>query len=299
MNILISGGSGYLGSGLARAFIGEGHRVWLPLRSQSSSARISDIEDSCTIKRYSSWPELEKIVLDLRPNIIIHTACSYGRNGESSLALIDANLLFGVRLLEISEKLEHSVKFINTDTCLEANLNKYALSKSQFSDWGKLIANNSRSDVAFINIRLQQFYGPGDDKTKLPGHVLHSCFSNVTNLKLTAGNQLRDFVYIEDVLAAFRVVVKNIESFRQYSEIDLGTGKSIPVKEFVRTAHSLIGSSTNLLFGAIPTRNREPEVCVAEPSELVKLGWKPKFSLIDGLKKTIKLEFGSVQSAQI
>ena len=295
MNILISGGSGYLGSGLAKEFIGEGHRVCLPLRSQSSAIRLSDIEDFCTIKSYSSAGELDKIVLDLKPDIIIHTACLYGRNGESNAKLIEANLLFGMQLLEISERLVEPVKFINTDTCLEASLNSYALSKSQFAHWGRLTANKKSSNITFLNIRLQQFYGPGDDKTKLPGHILHSCFSNVTNLKLTTGNQLRDFIYIEDVISAFLVVVKNIESFEQYSEIELGTGNSITVKEFVQTAHSLLESSTNLLFGAIPSRDNEPEECVADLKVLLGLGWEPNFSLVDGLTKTIKLEFNRGQ----
>jgi CDP-paratose synthetase len=295
MNILISGGSGYLGSALAKDFIEEGNRVCIPLRSQSSTIRLTDIEDFCTIKRYSSVSELEKIVLDFKPDIIIHTACLYGRNGESNAKLIEANLLFGMELLEISERLLKPVKFINTDTCLEASLNSYALSKSQFAHWGRLIVNKKSSNLTFLNIRLQQFYGPGDDKTKLPGHILHSCFSNVTNLKLTSGNQLRDFIYIEDVLAAFLVVVKNIESFEQYSEIELGTGNSITVKEFVQTVHSLLGSSTNLLFGAIPSRDNEPEECVADLNVLLGLGWEPNFSLVDGLTKTIKLEFNRGQ----
>ena len=192
-------------------------------------------------------------------------------------------------------RLVEPIKFINTDTCLEASLNSYALSKSQFAHWGRLIANKKSSNLTFLNIRLQQFYGPGDDKTKLPGHILHSCFSNVTNLKLTSGNQLRDFIYIEDVIAAFLVVVKNIESFEQYSEIELGTGNSITVKEFVQTVHSLLGSSTNLLFGAIPSRDNEPEECVADLNVLLGLGWEPNFSLVDGLTKTIKLEFNRGQ----
>lgn len=291
MNILISGGSGYLGGNLARLLASEGHRVYLPLRSQSSTRKISDLKDSCALERYSSQLDLEKIILDAKPDIFIHMACSYGRKGESNVNIVEANLLFGMLLLEISEKLGYPIKFINTDTCLEANLSSYALSKSQFSNWGRFLASDKRNNLTFLNVRLQQFYGPGDDITKLPGHVIHSCFSNTGDLRLTAGNQLRDFIYVEDVLNAFSVLVKNIASFDQFSELELGTGESITVKEFVETAHRLIGSSTKLLFGAIPSRNNEPEECVADPSMLIKLGWMPKFSIIDGLKKTIKLEF--------
>ena len=291
MKILITGGNGYLGRNLARFLVNSGHKVCLPVRIHSDISKLEDLSKHLSIKRFNSRKELEQIIINFKPESLIHLACSYGRGGESDIDIIEANLVFGLSLLEILKKLEYSINFINTDTCLQPNLNSYTLSKSQFVSWGKFLASIENSKLTFINIRLQQFFGPGDDKSKLPGHVLHACNSNNKSLSLTEGTQLRDFIYIEDVLNAFSVILKNIGTFKEFVEIQLGTGKSITVREFVQTIHTLTKSSTELLFGAIPSRKNEPDECLADPFLLISLGWKPEFSLVKGLKKTINLEF--------
>ena len=181
--------------------------------------------------------------------MIVHLACCYGRNGESESDMIQANLMLGITMLEASAKLGYPIYFINTDTCLPRNLNSYSLSKAQFVDWGKLLVNCVDSNLSFINVRLQQFYGPADNLSKLPSYIVHSCFKNVKDLELTTGSQLRDFIYIDDVLSAYLALIDNVENFKSFTEVELGTGKSISVKEFVETVHRLTSSSTNLLFG--------------------------------------------------
>tara|TARA_X000000950_G_scaffold84957_1_gene106924 strand:- start:10175 stop:11068 length:894 start_codon:yes stop_codon:yes gene_type:complete len=293
--ILLTGGSGYLGSKLTRLLKDNGHAVCLVLRPQSNEAPVSDILEPCDIKRFSSYQELQETIVNVRPDVFVHLACCYGRNAESDSDMIQANLMLGVTMLEASTKLGYPIHFINTDTCLQRNLNSYSLSKAQFADWGKLLANRVDSNLTFINVRLQQFYGPADDRSKLPSHIVHSCFKNVKDLKLTTGSQLRDFIYIDDVLSAYLTLIDNVESFKSFIEVQLGTGKSIPVKEFVETVHKLTSSSTNLLFGAIPTRKDEPKECVADIKLMSTLGWSPKFSLVEGLKEMIRYELNMVK----
>ena len=127
--------------------------------------------------------------------------------------------------------------------------------------------------------------------SKLPSHIVNSCFTNVKELKLTTGTQLRDFIYIDDVLSAYLTLVDNVESFKSFTEIQLGTGKSISVKEFVETVHRLTKSSTNLMFGALRARANEPKECVADTAAMRSLGWSPKFSLVEGLEEMIRFEF--------
>ena len=293
--ILLTGGSGYIGSKLTRLLKDNGHEVCLILRPQSSETVVSDIIELCDIKRFSSYQELQETILKVRPNVFVHLACCYGRNGESESEMIQSNLMLGMTMLEASSKLGYPIQFINTDTCLQRNLNSYSLSKAQFVDWGKLLANHEDSLLTFINVRLQQFYGPGDDRSKLPSHIVHSCFKNIKDLKLTNGNQLRDFIYVNDVLSAYLAIIDNLENFNSFTEVQLGTGKAISVREFVETAHRLTKSSTNLLFGVIPLRRNEPKECVADPKLMQSLGWSPKFSLVDGLEEMIRFEFNMAE----
>ena len=294
--ILLTGRSGYVGGKLTRLLKDNGHTVCLVLRPQSNEILVSDILEASDIKTFSSYQELQETIVNGRPDVIVHLACCYGRNGESESDMIQANLMLGLTMLEASTKLGYPIHFINTDTCLQRDLNSYSLSKAQFVDWGKFLANREDSNVTFVNVRMQQFYGPADDIGKLPSHIVHSCFKNVKDLKLTTGSQLRDFIYIDDVLSAYLALINNVENFKSFVEVQLGTGKSIPVKEFVETVHKLTSSSTNLLFGAVRARKNEPKECVAHPTVMRSLGWSPKFSLVEGLEEMIRFEFDMVKN---
>jgi len=294
LKILITGASGYLGSHLSKKLVADGHTVILLLRETSSLARLSSFSNDCLIERYSNLSQIYNIIERINPEIVIHAACLYGRNEESIHDLLEANLLFGIKIIEAIIKLNLSIKFINTDTCLPKNLNRYALSKAQFAEWGRSLAMNDTS-ITFINVFLQTVYGPGDDLSKLPSYIVHSCCENVVELKLSAGLQLRDFIYIDDVTSAYLLLIKNICNFESFVEIPLGTGESVSVKEFVETARRLTSSSTNLLFGAMPTRKNEPKECVADIKLMCSLGWAPKFSLVEGLKEMIRCELNMVK----
>lgn len=290
MNILITGGSGYLGSNLARELVLQGHEVCLLLRSSSNVENINDIIKKCKIKRFSENRELEDIFDSIRPSVVIHLACAYGRLEESSSEMISTNVILGTFILEICANLSKPVSFFNTDTCLAADVNSYSLSKTQFASWGRLVSSNRQNSLTFINIKLQQFYGPGDDISKLPGRVILSCLSNEDRLDLTSGNQLRDFIFIKDVIRAFDILLENLQIFDGYVELDLGSGFSITVREFVEKIHLFTKSSTELVFGSIEARDNEPVECVAVPKLLNSMGWYPQFSIDEGLNKTIEIE---------
>lgn len=290
MNILITGASGYLGSQLTKRLVADGHKVSLLLRETSSLARLSSCYEDCIIERYSHLSEIRMIVKRVDPEIVIHTACLYGRNGELIYDLLEANLLFGITIIDAIIKLDLSAKFINTDTCLNADLDAYSLSKSQFTSWGRAKSHSSNSPLTFINVRLQQFYGPGDDVSKLPNFILQKCFHNSEDIELTDGTQLRDFIYIDDVVEAFNKIILNLVDLERFVQIDLGSGVSVPVREFVEQIHLESKSTCKLKFGYIKQRPGEPNECIAVPTFLYELGWKPTYSLTEGVKLMVKIE---------
>ncbi len=196
-------------------------------------------------------------------------------------------MAFPLELLQVS--LSHGVAaFINTDTTLPRHLNAYAFSKGQFVDWGRFLA---RGRICFINMELEQFYGPDDDDSKFTTYVMRSCVRNDERVKLTLGEQRRDFLYIEDAVDAFLLLVAESPRFSlDVHEFPLGSGKAVTVREFAETVKHLSGSKTCLDFGAIPYRENEVMESRADISRLAALGWMPKWSLSDGIRKTIEIE---------
>lgn len=235
--------------------------------------------------------EISAFVHHFQPEVVIHTACAYGRRGESTLQLVETNLQFGLVVLQALQDVDRSVTFINTGTVLLPEVSPYALAKHQFAQWGRLMAAQSSGRLRFVNVLLQHMYGPNDDPSKFTTYVVHACSRNDHELKLTAGEQLRDFIYIDDVVSAYSVLIEQRHRLEPMLDIEVGSGVAPTVREFVETVHRLTASRTKLLFGAVPYRANEAMHCQADISRMNMLGWEPKFDLESGLKKTIALEF--------
>lgn len=234
--------------------------------------------------------QLPDLVTDFAPDAIVHTACAYGRTGESAIEVLDANVRFGVALLDaaLADPGKRTV-FINTGTVLEPGVSLYALSKLQFSAWGAATAADHRDRLTFIDVRLQQMYGPGDDITKFTTRVLESCRNNDTRLALTPGDQRRDFIHIDDVVHAYDTILGRRDEFAFSDTIDVGSGQAVRMRDFVEMVKRLTASSIQLDFGAVPYRPSEAMLCVADTRRLTSLGWRLRFDLESGLRQTLNL----------
>ncbi len=290
MNILLTGASGFLGSALALQLREQGHALSLLLRRQSSLSRLKGEEAGFHIGRPEDDAQLQSFVRKARPDAVIHTACLYGRQGESVQQLTDANVRLGIGLLDALKGLDKRVTFINTGTSLAASVNAYALSKHQLKQWGELFAAQTDGLIQWINVKLEHMYGPGDDASKFTTHVLRSCLRQAPSLQLTAGEQRRDLIYIDDVVSAYRTLLEQAHTLPASLDIEVGSGRAPTIREFVETARRLTGAATELQFGAVPYRPNEAMHCQADITQMRRLGWQPAFDLEAGLTKTIELE---------
>ena len=291
MKILLTGASGFLGSALALHWLQAGHRVALLLRPTSQLYRIRGLDASFDIGRCTTEVEVNAFVKNVQPDVVVHTACLYGRKGETSLQILESNLRLGLLILQALKHVERKVSFINTGSALVPDVSPYALSKHQFAQWGRMLANQSGGQLKFVNVLLQHMYGPGDDASKFTTHVLHACLRNDPTLKLTAGEQVRDFIYIDDVVSAYDTLVTQCSQLGAVLDVDVGSGVAYTVRSFVETVHRLTASRTELIFGALPYRPNEAMHCLANVEHMAQLDWHPLYELNAGLKKTIETEF--------
>jgi nucleoside-diphosphate-sugar epimerase len=268
-----------------------GHQVALLLRPNSKLDRLRGLEALFDIGRCATDAEAAAFVIKAKPEVVVHTACAYGRQGETSLQLFDVNLRLGLVILQTLQNAAQPNSFINTGSALAPEVSAYALSKNQFAQWGRMLATQSGGQLRFVNVLLQHMYGPGDDASKFTTHVLHACQRNDLEIKLTAGEQARDFIYIDDVVTAYDTLLKQRQQLDTVQDIEVGSGHAPSIRQFVETAHRLTASRTELLFGALPYRTNEAMHCLANLGCMRQLGWAPAYDLNAGLKKTIELEF--------
>lgn len=285
--LLLTGATGFLGSHLTQRWVNDGHRVAVLKRRGSSLARLETVRAQIT--SFDIEDGVGAVFDTLGPiNAVVHTACSYGRNGETAEQVFATNTGFALAVLQ--RAVDHKVGvFLNTDTALDKFLNPYSLSKRQFSEWGQWFAAAGR--MRFVDIRLEHMYGAGDEKSKFTTHVIKSCLRNEPELRLTAGEQRRDFVHIDDVVDGYSLLLDRAGSLDSaYRSFGLGSAEAVTIREFVEMVHRITASRTELNFGAVPYRPGEVMNSEADVKDLLALGWKPRYSLLQGLTRTIEQE---------
>jgi CDP-paratose synthetase len=281
----LTGVTGFLGSNLARKLLSKGAAVVALKRAGSYPFRTFDIASQI------KWVEIETVNLEdffrkTKINCLIHCATEYGRKVNDPIKIIEANLVLPLKLLHFAEKFQVG-SFINMDTSLPKNTDNYSLSKKQFTDW---LMTYSKSLVV-VNLKLQNFYGYGDDNSKFVASVISQLLENVPRISLTKGEQKRDFIYIDDVVDAIIAIESSINFGCGYRQFEIGSGESTTIRDFVILAKKLTGNdATHLDFGAIPYRPSEPMDIHADTKNLEAIGWRARYSLREGLLRTISLK---------
>jgi nucleoside-diphosphate-sugar epimerase len=291
--LLVTGASGFLGSALARFWVERGHEVHLLVRPGSELARVAPVREYVALHVAAVPHEAMRVLQAIEPDIVVHTACAYGRTGETPCQILEANVGLGVALLQAICEGKCRVTFFSTGSAIEPDVSLYALTKRQFADWGAQLAARSPERLRFVDLRLQHMYGPGDDRSKFTTHVLHTLHADAPELQLTAGEQQRDFIHIDDVVSAYDVLLAHADELPAHDSIEVGSGEAPRVREFVELVQWLTGAATRLDFGAIPYRPNEAMRCVADTTRLRGLGWRPAFDLVSGLQDTLRKEFQS------
>lgn len=278
--ILITGINGFLGSHLAKALSVEYNIIGLEY-SLENLYRIRD----CNLNVYSVESGIpDNLFEDNKIDIIIHTATFYGRQNEAVEKIVQANLFIPFDLLDKAITNKTGI-FINTDTVLERFVSAYALTKRHFQEWLYL----RRSEIKVINLQLEHFYGPGCSNSNFITLMIEKLKSNEPVIDLTLGDQKRNFIYIDDVVKAYQTLLREHEQINDlYSSFQVCTNQLISIKEIVLILKSMTESSSLLNFGTIPYRENELMISETDNSGLLRLGWKPDFSIQEGLEMTIK-----------
>jgi nucleoside-diphosphate-sugar epimerase len=112
--------------------------------------------------------------------------------------------------------------------------------------------------------------------------------NNEPVIDLTPGEQQRDFVYYEDIISAFEIVIDKNDTVTTGSTFRVGSGETISIKELMLFLKKYMGANSRLNFGAIPYQANELMLSETNLEPLKSLGWKPEYTIKEGLLKTIK-----------
>jgi nucleoside-diphosphate-sugar epimerase len=288
-NILITGADGFLGSHLTQYLKTRFNIIGL-VKNSKQLVRLD--QKSTEYVLVSDEYDLEPILRLHQIDCIIHTATLYKGLPNNLSDLIETNVLLPIRLIQAA--VQTGIKaFINTDSFYNdahnncEYLSDYTLSKRQVNEWLKFFINK----MVIVNLKLQHIFGPGDNSDKFVPSVITDILSGTSFLNTTPGEQRRDFIFIRDVVSAYEIVLDNYSTLIQresrFWEADVGTGKSISLREFLTLICLLTECNTDIRFGALPYREGEIMDSFASDGLLQEFAWKPTYSLKDGLQETI------------
>jgi nucleoside-diphosphate-sugar epimerase len=107
---------------------------------------------------------------------------------------------------------------------------------------------------------------------------------NGQTAKCTHGEQIRDFLCVEEVASAVWAVAQSDFS----GPVNIGSGQPVKIRTLVEALGRILNKSGDIIFGALPTDPEEPPLLVADVRKLkAHTGWAPTWSLEDGLRQAV------------
>jgi CDP-paratose synthetase len=294
VNILITGGTGFLGQKTIHKLLRHpGLKLHLIHRSTSNLDFLST-EDKTQVNliNIDKNQEIKGLINEGSITTILHMATNYDRNGSQISEVVEANLTLPLKLLVAGENtgLKH---FINIDSFYTKaefeykRLFNYTQSKRALIPWLK----NFSDSILVSNMILEHMYGPGDRDDKLIPNLIRNARENwQTDIIQSGGEQIRDFIYVDDVVSALECVIEK-ESYSRvgYRNFEVGTGTGTTLVALTSVISELLQCTKEPKFKRDVYPPYEIMRSVAQNESLTSLGWGPKYSLVDGLTKTLKV----------
>ncbi|MBU0631305.1 NAD(P)-dependent oxidoreductase [bacterium] len=293
MKILVSGASGFIGQNLVKLLLDSGYEIHTILRKESDISRIDTranlfIYDD-NINSFLEYFQNEKF------DGVVHLASLFlaAHTKDDIANLIDSNIKFGTQLLEVCK--QSNVRwFINTGTFWQNfensdynPVNLYAATKEAFETIAKYYTETS--NLIFTTIKLNDTFGPNDTRNKI-FNLWSKIAKSGETLEMSAGEQLIDICYIEDVISAYTLLIEHLSSqnaadFKNKS-FALSSDERMSLKELSKLFEDAVNVELVIKWGARPYRERE--VMVPWENGQIVPNWKPRYTLKEAIIKTIE-----------
>ena len=301
--IIVTGGSGYIGSCFSR-IASNGYKIYTIDKKDKNrflkNKKISHIK--CDLTNYSI---LKKKILKINPDIIIHLAAQSTIDFISSKkkAYFKDNIIATKNIVKIS-------KFINLEKFIfSSTASVYKFKKNDLSERDKLLPNNLygktklqnekeiiktffNSKVKFCILRffnvcssshgkIGEFHNP---ETHLIPKIINAINFNKkfkiygNKFKTYDGTCIRDYVHIRDIVEGISKSIIYLNKNKK-GIFNLGSGKGISVNEIINYCSKLLKKRPKTIIKKKRFGDVDKLVCKISKANS-KLNWKPKYSSI-------------------
>jgi len=218
-------------------------------------------------------------------------------------------LAFDIGGSKYLRKYQETFDFINNNLKIMINtfevLNKYkkrfvfatsAMSDFHFSSYGnlKLIGERYANSIGGISVKLWNVYGY-EKQSSEKIHVINDFIRKGLNHKkiasITDGNESRDFLYIDDCVRAFEVIMKNYKKLSQFKIIDVAYNKFVKIKNIAKIIKNIFLKNNKPIKLSFSKKNIDEthKNIRNKPNLLFKRLWRPKITLDEGISAIYNL----------
>ena len=301
MKILVTGGAGFIGSNIVDELIEKKHKVVIV--DNLATGNIKNVNKKAKFYKVSvcDKKKIDEIFKKEKIDIVIHHAAQLDVRKSVADPCFDAdvNIKGALNILEACKNTKvKKIIFSSSggtiygecgskapDEKAVANpLSPYGVAKLSVEHYIK--AYSALYGLKYTILRYANVYGPRQDVNGEAGVVaifIGRMSQNKEFFIFGDGKQLRDYVYVKDVVSA------NMKSLTKGNNevVNIGTNKTTSVTKLAQELSKIIGYDKKPVFK--PKRNGELLKSFLNISKAKKvLGWEPKVDIIKGLKNTVE-----------
>jgi nucleoside-diphosphate-sugar epimerase len=299
-NVLVTGASGFIGVHLVNRLLSEGSRVTVLARS--SSALPQEWNDRLSVVACGDFSERGLRQLLPAPFDTVFHLAAYGvrPNHRDIDEMIAINVGLPVALVRLCAEWRARMVMAGTFSEYRSPSSRELLTEASPLEQGKLYGSSkaaggliasaiaSSSGTGFRLLRLFKVYGAGEAPHRLLP-ALVSGMARRERVAISAGTQVLDFVYIDDVVEAMQRADTHCRDKGGIATWNVATGRAHSVREFAERVAAAMNAEPSLLgFGAIDMRKDDEPWLVGSPDLLrAGLGWQPMTGLDDGISAAV------------
>ena len=301
MKIIITGGAGFIGSNLVDALLTQGHHV--VVIDDLSFGKGSNVNRAA--KFYKADIKNRKIIENIfqkeKPRAVFHLAAQMNVRHSVLDPVFDAqvNVLGALNIVESAVK--NKVKkfiFASTGGAIYGEAKQIPTPEdypvSPISPYGvaKLAVEKYLHyyyqvfDLNYIALRYANVYGPRQNPHGEAGVVAIFINKMLHKENLTvngSGRQTRDYVFVNDVVKANILALKN----KKVGTYNVGTGKETNVNQIFKEMNYYFGNRFKVNHGPVQ-KGEQMRSCLDWRKIRCEFGWKPEIDLVSGIKRTIE-----------
>lgn len=297
---IITGATGAVGMALIQELVENQIETHIFCRKDSAKNRRIPEHPLITI-RYCDLEELAEVQNDTGKvfDVFYHLAWA-GTTGKEreNLYMQNLNVKYALDAVGAAKRFGCRVfigagsqaEYGNTNLVLKSDTPTFPRSGYGYA---KLCAGQMSRDYAVqlgmkhIWVRILSIYGPYDGAKSMIMDTVDKLQKGITP-QFTEGCQMWDYLFSRDAAKAFRLIGETDITEKTYV---LGSGRAMPLRDFIEEIRDMIAPEKELEFGAIPYGENQVMHLCADISELTRdTGWLPETKFVDGMRTIIQEE---------